>query len=172
MGLVPKLTLELERAGYKPIATCSPKHAPLILSLGAVSTYDYNSPSCASSIRTQTSNGVRHVLDRIADTASTRLCYAAMSRAGGRNACLELPSTAVLEDRKAVSWRFVMTFGREIVMGPEYSRDGKEGKEHRQRAARWAKEVQGLIDGGWLKGHQVEVLDEGEARGVKRIGKA
>ena len=176
-------------AGYRPIATCSPNHMSLLQSLGAVSTFDYNSPSCASTIRAETSNRVRYVLDCIADTASVQLCYTAMSRAGGRYTCLELPSASSLEARKAVSWRFVMgyeVFGREIALGNGYGRDGKDGVEHHQRAARWAEEVQGLVTGGWLKGHAVEViggrweesvpwglerLKRGNARGVKLVAK-
>lgn len=175
------------RAGYKPIATCSPKHDTLLRSLGAVSTFDYNDLSCAASIRTQTFNRVKHALDCIADAASVSLCYAAMSRAGGRYACLELPSAAALEARKAVSWRFVMgyeVFGREIALDKGYAREGKE--EHRSKAARWAKEVQELMDTGLMKGHSVEVLDgkweesvpkglerlrSGEIRGVKLVAR-
>ena len=77
-------------------------------------------------------------------------------------------------------------FGREIALGKGYGRDGKDGVEHRQRAARWAEEVQGLIQGGWLKGHAVETLGgrweesvpkglerlkRGDARGVKLVAK-
>ena len=110
-----------------------------------------------------------------------------MSRAGGRYACLELPNRAVLEERKAVSWRFVMgyeIFGREIALDKGYGREGR--KEHREQAARWAGEVQALMDGSMLVGHPVEVLDgnweesvpiglerlrRGEVRGGKLVAK-
>ena len=77
-------------------------------------------------------------------------------------------------------------FGREIALGKGYGRDGKDGVEHRQRAARWAEEVQSLVAGGWLKGHTVERLGgrweesvpkglerlkRGNARGVKLVAK-
>lgn len=115
------------------------------------------------------------------------LCYAAISRAGGRYACLELPSAAALGAREAVSWRFVMgyeVYGREIALGKGYMREGKE--EHRSQAARWAEEVQKLMDAGLIKGHPVEVLDgkweesvpkglerlrTGEVRGVKLVAR-
>lgn len=110
-----------------------------------------------------------------------------MSRAGGRYACLELPSAAALAARKAVSWRFVMgyeVYGRQIALGKGYKREGKE--EYRSKAARWAEEVQKLMDASLLKGHPVEVLDgvweesvpkglerlrSGEVRGVKLVAK-
>ena len=77
-------------------------------------------------------------------------------------------------------------FGREIALGNGYGRNGKDGVEHRQRAARWAEEVQSLVLGGFLKGHAVEVLGgkweesvpkglwrlkRGDARGVKLVAK-
>lgn len=110
-----------------------------------------------------------------------------MSRAGGRYVCLELPSAATLEARKAVKWRFVMgyeVYGRKIALGKGYDREGKE--EHRSKATRWAGEVQDLMDADLLEGHPVEVLDgsweesvpkglerlrRGEVRGVKLVAK-
>ena len=97
-----------------------------------------------------------------------------MSRAGGRYRCLELPSAAVLEARKAVSWRFVMgyeVYGRKLALGKGYGREGKD--EHRSKATRWAEEVQKLMDAGLLKGHPVEVLDgrweESVPKGLERL---
>ena len=150
-------------------------------------TFDYNTSDCASTIRAQTRNGIRHVLDCIADTASVQLCYAAMSRAGGRYACLELPSKSSLESRKAVNWRFIMgyeMFGKPIALDKGYGREGKV--EHREKAMRWAKEMQDLVDLGLVKGHPIEVLKgkweesipsglarlrAGEIRGVKLVAR-
>ncbi|KAL8678458.1 MAG: hypothetical protein Q9186_005196 [Xanthomendoza sp. 1 TL-2023] len=148
-------------AGYTPIVTCSPDNARLLRSLGAVQTFDYNSPSCGQWIRSQTNNRLKYVLDCVADTASVELCFAAMSRVGGRYVCLELPAAGVLGARKAVQWRFVMgyeIFGREIALGNGYGRDGKQGAEHRRRAAKWARQFQVLIDSGYLEGHPLEQL--------------
>ena len=82
-----------------------------------------------------------------------------MSRAGGRYACLELPSTSVLESRKAVSWRFVMAyevFGKRIALDKGYGREGKA--EHREKAVRWTAEMQDLLEKGLVKCHPVEML--------------
>ncbi len=75
--------------------------------------------------------------------------------------CLELPAGGVLDGRKAVQWRFVMgyeMFGKEIALGNGYGRDGRQGAEHRRRAARWATEFQALIESGYLEGHPLEQL--------------
>lgn len=170
------LTHGIYSAGYTPIATCSSDNAAFVRSFGAAQTFDYNSPSCGHSIRAQTKNLLKYVLDCIADTASTQLCYAAMARAGGRYVCLELPATSVLEARKAVQWRFVMgyeIFGREIALSNGYERDGSMGADHKKRAVRWAQEVQRLIDGGWLKGHRLEQLEgrweDSVLKGLERL---
>lgn len=165
-------------AGYKPIATCSPQHASRILQLGAIRTFDYNSGSCAADMRKYTSNGIRHALDCIADTSSVQLCYAAMSRGGGRYVCLELPSEQVLESRKAVSWCFVMgheIFGREVRLPGGYGRSGELGGEWRRAAGKWRDEMQGLLDRGLVASHVIENVQGGGGweervlRGLERL---
>ena len=151
-------------AGYRPIATCSPQHASRVLQLGAIRTFDYSSVSCAADIRKYTGNGIRHALDCVADTSSVQLCYAAMSRGGGRYACLELPSEQVLESRKAVSWCFVAgyeIFGREVRLPGGYSRSGEMGEEWRRAAGRWRDEMQGLLDRGLVRSHVIETVQGG-----------
>ncbi|KAL0937407.1 uncharacterized protein CTRU02_207138 [Colletotrichum truncatum] len=153
--------------GFRVIATCSPRNATMVLSYGAEHTFDYNSPSCASDIRSYTSNSLHYILDTIVDPKSIVIADKAMGRSGGRYAGLEALPQDVLDGsgstRKVIKWTYVMgtsMIGREEgLTGPYYS---KPRPERRAFGKWWFRTVvQELMDKGLLRPHPVKLMDGG-----------
>ena len=104
---------------------------------------------------------MRHVLDCISDELSVRISLAALSRSGGRYACLEYIEPE-LATRKAVEMQMVLgyeIFGREISLGANYSR--LASKEKRENSARYMKAVQRAVENNELRSHPVRLLSGG-----------
>lgn len=116
--------IDFFRSGFKVITTCSPKHSGLVESYGAEKAFDYNSPTCAEDIRSYTKNTLQYAMDIIAEVKTTRLCYAAIGRAGGRYVDFELiPDELVKDMRKTVKSDWVLNItmsGSEIAIGGGY----------------------------------------------------
>jgi hypothetical protein len=112
---------------------------------------------------------IHHALDCITSPESVAVCFAAMSRAGGRYACLE-----GLKDewrtRRAIRTKEVMGFegfGHKVALGDgddnTYSREANP--ELYSRGTYWASEMQASLDKGSIKPHPVREL-EGKWEGI------
>ncbi|RYP81461.1 hypothetical protein DL770_005894 [Monosporascus sp. CRB-9-2] len=143
----------LSSAGYDPIATCSPASSALVRKYGAVSTFPYSSPTCGETIRDATKGSIRVAIDCITTPESVKCCFTALGRAGARYASLE-HAPDEWRTRKAVKMDMPMTYvvmGREVKLDGVYHRDADQSKF--DLGARWALEVQTLVDEGRLKCH-------------------
>lgn len=162
------------RSGFKVIATCSPKHFALVESYGTEKAFDYNSPTCAEDIRSYTKNTLQYVIDIIAEVKTTRLCYAAIGRAGGRYVGFELiPDELVKDMRKTVKpdWVLGITMsGSEIAIGGGY--DSKPNPELREFGCKWFRRVEALLHKGEIRHHPLSLQKGGLAAviaGVERM---
>ncbi|GES65932.1 enoyl reductase LovC [Aspergillus terreus] len=152
----------LKLAGYRTVATCSPRNFELARSFGADDVFDYNSPTCAEDIRALTRNSLRYALDCITTTDSMRLCYAALGRSGGRYTALDAYSEAVAGSRKVVR--------SEWVLGPEMLGEDIAWPEPHGRPANpdlkafcieWTRTLQTLLDRNLIRTHPLLVRDTG-----------
>ena len=160
------------RSGYAPIAVCSPTSAPLVLKYGAVGTASYTSTNCVETIKSLAGGApIKHALDCITDAESAAICFAAMSRAGGRYACLEdCPES--WRTRRAIKVKVVMGFemqGNDVDLGhPVYAR--KARPELHAIGTLWTKEMQSLLDKGLVATQPIREV-EGQFEGViKALG--
>ncbi|EAW09024.1 zinc-binding alcohol dehydrogenase family protein [Aspergillus clavatus NRRL 1] len=151
------------RAGLRPIATCSPAHFDLARRFGAEAVFDYHDPDCAAAIRAYTKNSLAYALDCLALAETTELCYGALGRAGGRYVTLEPFREAIAAQRSHTvtpSWLLALTiFGRKVALDGAYGREANP--EDRKFGARLTEEVQGLLDEGKLDVHPVRVMGGG-----------
>ncbi|KAL2173168.1 chaperonin 10-like protein [Thermothelomyces heterothallicus CBS 202.75] len=175
----------LKQSGYAPIAVCSPKSAPQVISYGAVGTAAYTSKSCLEDIK-KLAGGVpiKHALDCITDPESVATCFGALSRVGGRYACLE-DCPQGWRTRPSVKVKVVMGFeaqGVDVDLGhPVYTR--KANMDLHALASEWRAEMQSLLDQGLIttqpvrecgEGFEavikaVEILQRGESKGQKLV---
>jgi aspyridone synthetase trans-acting enoyl reductase len=95
-------------AGFKPVATCSPRSMDMVRSLGAVATFDYNLPSCGIDIRSFTGDMLTRALDCVTTSETMSMCYEAISSKGGRYISLDPNSAHVKYTRRDVSADWVM----------------------------------------------------------------
>ena len=138
--------------------TCSPANYALAKSYGAEQVFDYHAPDCAREIKAYTRNYLRYVLDPFTDSKSIGICSGAMSRVGGRYACLEMHPDYLLE-KKSVKVGFVMgpaLLGHRLALDFGYERD--EDLEMRKFGVGWYRSIQWLLDQGRLKPHPLRVL--------------
>ncbi|KAA8643973.1 hypothetical protein EYZ11_008225 [Aspergillus tanneri] len=156
------MALQLLRlAGYRAIATCSPRNADLVRSYGAEAVFDYRSDTCATDIREYTKNTLRYVLDCITEPATLELCLKCIGRAGGKYCGLEAFSDD-LRTRKAVSMEWVLAlsiFGKPIALDKGYGRDA--APEHRELGRKMFEEVEQLLQNGQLRAHPVRMMPGG-----------
>ncbi|KAI1816162.1 GroES-like protein [Poronia punctata] len=153
----------LRSAGYRPLTTTSAPNMPLALRFGAEKVFDYHDPATASAIRSYTSDELSLALDCVTTAETTRLCYDAMGRAGGRYVALEPFQKAVALTRPLTiepSWIMGLTiFGEEVRLHGEYGREARP--QHRILGARVFRKVQGLLERGRLLPHPVEIVEGG-----------
>lgn len=148
----------LRLAGHVPIATCSPRNFAMVKKLGAVEVFDYSDPECGAKIKAYTKNALSYVLDPFTDAKSIALCTAAMGRAGGRYACLEMYPDYLVE-RRTLKIGFVMgpaLLGHRLELDYGYERPADP--EMRAFGVAFFKNVQMLLDQGQLKPHPIRVL--------------
>ncbi|RLL96037.1 hypothetical protein CFD26_105477 [Aspergillus turcosus] len=151
----------LKLAGYRAIATCSPRNADLVRSYGAEAVFDYRSETCATDIREYTKNTLRYVLDCITEPATVELCLKSIGRAGGKYCALEAFSDE-LRTRKAVSMEWILAlsiFGKRIALDKGYGREA--APEHRVLGRKMFEEVEQLLQNGQLRAHPVRVMPGG-----------
>jgi NADPH:quinone reductase-like Zn-dependent oxidoreductase len=154
----------LKLAGYHVVATCSARNFELARSYGADAVFDHSSPTCAADIRSYTRNGLRFALDCITTPETTRLCYAALGRAGGRYVALDPFSEAVAATRAVVRPDWVLgpeMVGEDIAWPAPHGRKGNP--EARRFCEVWTRTLQRLLDRGLLRTHPQLVRDTGLA---------
>ena len=147
----------LQLAGYRPVATCSPRSFELVKSRGAVHVLDYNDPSCRDQLRALTDNSLRYAFDCIGDAATMTLCYAAIGDEGGAYTALEAYPKKLTIRRRNVKHDFVLAwtlFGKDVQLAGAYHRSARP--EDRQFGAEWAQKVQKLLDQRKLETHPLE----------------
>ncbi|KAI8949600.1 putative alcohol dehydrogenase [Xylaria longipes] len=161
----------LKLSGYVPLAVTSPQSATLAEEYGAGSTCCYTSPTCVESIRALSAVPIRHAFDCITSAESAAICFAALARTGGRYACLESLQDS-WRTRRAVRVKEVMGYeglGRDFQVGS----DTATGITYTRSAsstlaalyARWATEMQLLLDAGSVKHHPILEI-EGQWNGI------
>ncbi|KAN0111048.1 GroES (chaperonin 10)-like protein [Hyaloscypha variabilis] len=152
----------LKLAGFTVIATCSPRSFDMVKSFGADAVFDYASPTCAAEIQAHTRNALRLVLDCITTPDTTRLCYAALGRAGGRYVALDPYSAAVAGSRAVVraDWVFGMDLlGDEVAWPAPHGRSADPVAKH--FGVLWNKTLQMLVSSGQIRPHPQRVRDTG-----------
>ncbi|KAL6151797.1 hypothetical protein ACJQWK_10118 [Exserohilum turcicum] len=158
----------LRLLGLTPITACSKAWAPRALALGAVASFDYQSPTCGAEILQHTSGSLGLVLDCITDSASMDICYKAIGPDGGRYVGLD-PLPLCGHTRRSVKPDWVCgytQFGHRIDWAPPYDLD--ERPENRACAEAWYVLAQHLLDEGSIKPHPIE-LQHG---GLDAVGEA
>ncbi|PSR84132.1 chaperonin 10-like protein [Coniella lustricola] len=160
----------LKLAGFTVIATCSPKTSDLVKSFGADATFDYSSPTCAADIKTYTRNCLRLALDCITTADTTRLCYSALGRAGGRYVALDPYSSAVSATRSIVHADWV--FGMDLL-GEDVGWPAPHGRNADPVATEfgvvWNKTLQSLLDRGLVRPHPQIIRATGLAGALEGI---
>jgi NADPH:quinone reductase-like Zn-dependent oxidoreductase len=157
------------------------------MNYGAIGTASYTSPNCVDQIRAIADGApIKHALDCITNAESTAICFSALSRVGGRYACLE-DCLEPWRTRRAIKVKVVMGFegeGYDVDLGhPVYAR--KANPELHAIVSLWAREVQSLLDKGLLTTQPIreidgqfegiikalEMLQSGEVKGEKLVVK-
>ncbi|KAL7782698.1 hypothetical protein V8C43DRAFT_194128 [Trichoderma afarasin] len=160
----------LKLAGFTVIATCSARSFELVRSFGADATFDYASPTTAEEIRAYTGNLLRLAIDCVTTPESSRLCYAAMSRLGGRYVALDPYSDTVAATRAVVrpSWVFGLEpLGDEIAWPEPHTR--KPNRIAQDFLEVWSRTMQGLVDRKLIRFHPQLVRDGGLAGALEGL---
>ncbi|KFH40857.1 hypothetical protein ACRE_084260 [Hapsidospora chrysogenum ATCC 11550] len=156
----------LKLAGFDVVATSSARNFDLVRSYGADAVFDHSSPSVAADIKAHTRNGLRLALDCITTPDTTRLCYGAIGRTGGRYVSLDPYSEVVAASRAVVRADWVL--GPEL-MGEDVGWPAPHGRKGNPEAKAfckvWNRTLQGLLDRGAIRTHPQRVRDTG-LRGV------
>ncbi|CZT13653.1 hypothetical protein WAI453_003038 [Rhynchosporium graminicola] len=151
----------LKLANLTPIATCSPKNFDLVESYGAAEVFDYKDPEVAGKIRTYTGNRLAYALDCVSTVPTTKACYAAIGRAGGKYVALNAYPEHTAS-RKLVSGDWVLAptlSGHGSTWPAPYGRPASE--ELRKAGFHFYEVAQKLLDEGKLRPHPIRVLDGG-----------
>lgn len=163
----------LKLAGFNVVATSSTRNMDLVQSFGADAVFDYTDPSCASDIRTHTANALRFAIDCITTPETTKLCYEALGRTGGRYVSLDPFSETIAATRKRVAAGWVL--GPELV-GEEIDWPAPHGRVANPFAKEfctvWNHTLQRMLDEGHVRTHPQLVRDtglEGALEGLDEI---
>ncbi|RKK07592.1 hypothetical protein BFJ66_g16674 [Fusarium oxysporum f. sp. cepae] len=160
----------LKLVGFTVIATCSARSFELARSFGADATFDYASPTAAQDIRAYTSNRLRLAIDCVTTPESSRLCYSAIGRTGGRYVALDPYSDAVAATRAVVrpSWVFGLEpLGDEIAWPSPHDR--KPNRIAQDFLKAWNRTMQGLVDRKLIRFHPQLVRDDGLAGALEGL---
>ncbi|KAF4502345.1 Zinc-binding dehydrogenase family oxidoreductase [Fusarium agapanthi] len=160
----------LKLAGFTVIATCSAHSFELALSFGADATFDYASPSAAEDIRAYTNNRLRLAIDCVTTADSSRLCYSALGRTGGRYVALDPYSDAVSATRAVVrpSWVFGLEpLGDEIAWPSPHDRKPNDIAKNFLQV--WNPTMQRLVDRKLIRFHPQLVRDDGLAGALEGL---
>ncbi|KAB2571144.1 hypothetical protein BFW01_g7423 [Lasiodiplodia theobromae] len=180
------LAIQLAKlSGMIPIATCSPRSFDRVKSLGAAEAFDYHSPTCGADIREFTKNTLEYALDCITDTGSMNICYAAISKSGGKYVALD-PFPIRSHTRRSVvpAWIVAFTiFNKPVNWQRPFKREARP--KDREFGEAWFQTAQKLLDENLIRAHPQEerpggfegVIDglddvrKGQVSGVKLVYK-
>jgi aspyridone synthetase trans-acting enoyl reductase len=157
-------------AGFKPVATCSPRSMGMVRSLGAVATFDYNLPNCGIEIRSFTGDTLTRALDCVTTSQTMSMCYEAISSKGGRYISLDPYSTHVKYKRRDVSADSVMAMsmtGNRVHLPGVYGRPAMPAL--RGLASRVFCMAEELMSEGVLRGPPFQIRSGGLASVGKGI---
>jgi NADPH:quinone reductase-like Zn-dependent oxidoreductase len=132
-----------------------------VKSYGADEVFDYKSPTCAEDIRAATKNSMKFAFDCITSEASTKLCYNAIGRVGGKYVALN-PYSETATSRKVITpdWILATVITGEGSAWPEpFKRD--PDPEIRKIAQATFTSVQALLESGKLRTHPIELSNGG-----------
>ncbi|PVI02596.1 putative zinc-binding dehydrogenase family oxidoreductase [Periconia macrospinosa] len=152
----------LRLAGFTPIVTCSPHSNELVMAYGAEAAFDYKDPDCASKIRAYSKNGLHYALDCITSRESMQICYASLSRVGGRYTALDPYPADVAKTRKIVKADWVLgpiMLGMDIGWPAPHGR--KADAELFKFGLEWTSVLQSLMLQGLVREHPLEVQEGG-----------
>jgi NADPH:quinone reductase-like Zn-dependent oxidoreductase len=145
-------------AGYRVIATCSPRNNDLVKSRGADEIFDYNDPECASKINKLTENKLRYAWDTIGES---KFCNEALS-SGSPNChygCILFDDEKVLrEGVKCTETLMYTMFGEDFQ---KYGDDWPASKEDYEFAKMWMGLTEKLVAEGKIKPHPKKVVSGG-----------
>lgn len=162
------------------VTTCSPQNFYLVRSLGADHIYDYNSPSCAPSIRKITKNRLVHVFDTISTPETAEICCNAIGSQGGKYAGLNSIEELPREDVANLRVLAYTAFGEAFDLGGE---NIPANPKEFDFAVKFMAMAQGLLWQGRIKPHPQSVrtggwsgildglqeMREGKVSGVKLV---
>ncbi|CAK7266643.1 putative secondary metabolism biosynthetic enzyme [Sporothrix epigloea] len=152
----------LKASGFTPIATCSPENRELLLTLGAVETFDYHNPSCGMEIRNYTQNTLAYVLDCVTQAESMTLAYEAIGPRGGRYIALDPFPTRVQYTRREILADWIMgptMFGEAVKLAGTFGRPARP--QDRVFTTQFFVRVEKMLAAGTLKPHPVELRTGG-----------
>ncbi|KAA1476167.1 NAD(P)-binding protein [Dentipellis sp. KUC8613] len=170
-------------AGYKVIATASPKNHALLKSLGAAVTVDYHAADAVEQIVAASGRGgVDFVYDAITEGGSTELAAKTLRRDGPRRLAVVLPLDVAALDQ-SVDYYFsapIALFGHDIEFAGMYLPRNKAefelGVDFFENAARWLAEGRLkpnpiIVRPGGLSGVQagLEFMKAGKVSGAKLV---
>jgi NADPH:quinone reductase-like Zn-dependent oxidoreductase len=154
----------LKMAGFDVIATCSERNFDLVRSYGADAVFNHASPTAAADIKAHTRNGLRLALDCITTPDTTRLCYAAIGRSGGRYVALDPFSEAIAATRTIIRPDWVL--GPEMI-GEDVGWPAPHGRKANPTAKAfcevWNRTLQNLLDQDLIRTHPQRIRDTGLA---------
>lgn len=172
--------ITLFRSGLEVVTTCSPKNFHLVHNLGADHVYDYNSPSCAPSIRKITKNRLAHVFDTISTPETAEICCNAIGSQGGKYAGLSGLEELPREDVTNIHVMAYTAFGEAFDFGDEKVTASPKGYDFAVKFMGLAQELlwqgrikphpQSVRTGGWngvLDG--LQEMREGKISGEKLV---
>ncbi|GME34427.1 uncharacterized protein LTHEOB_10366 [Neofusicoccum parvum] len=175
----------IKLSGMIPITTCSPHNFKFVKSLGAAEAFDYHSPTCGADIREFTKNTLEYAFDCITDTGSMNICYAAISKSGGKYVALD-PFPIRSHTRRSITPKWIVAFtifNKPVNWQRPFQREARP--KDREFGEGWFKVAQKLLDDKLVKPHPHEeraggfagVLDgldrvrKGKVSGVKLVYK-
>ncbi|KAM7189798.1 GroES (chaperonin 10)-like protein [Rhypophila sp. PSN 637] len=163
----------LKFSGYSPVAVVySDTSAALAMKYGAEVIKKLNREKQIASQATEsplTDEPIRYVIDCITDADSASFCFAAVTRTGGRYACLERFRDA-WKTRRIVKVKEVMgyeTLGDTVDIGGSnsvYTRPANESAF--EVGMHWREEMQRLLDRGMVEPHPIREVTEGKGGAV------
>jgi len=145
-------------SGCRVIATCSPKNAEYVKSLGADITFDYKDPDVAQKIRKETDGELSLCLDCVVEGDSTKLCSDALAEGAHYTALLAPPAEGKKDGIKYTSTFAYTCFGYEMEIR------GKKipalPAQHDLGVKFW-KITQELVESGALKPPRIRIIPGG-----------
>ncbi|KAI0972281.1 hypothetical protein F4678DRAFT_429841 [Xylaria arbuscula] len=160
----------LKLAGFTVIATCSQRSFDSVRAFGADHVFDYNSETAADDIRALARNCLHFALDCITTPDTTKLCYAALGRSGGRYVAIDPYSEAVVSTRAVVhdDWVFGLEpLGDEIAWPAPHGR--KPNPVAQDFLQKWHPTMKSLINRGLIRSHPQSIRDGGLAGALNGI---